>query len=87
MSEIARGKRFSLLAVTGYPIWPSSPAASSGHRESTSYCIVDRVFSHREVWADYAPKENRPGGQNNRSTARRRNSALAKLDELEAEHG
>lgn len=79
MAEIARGKRFSLLAVKGCAI---NPGHAHSSRETTSYCIVDRDYIYREVWWNYS----RADGRDSRPILNRRADALAKLDEFEARY-
>jgi hypothetical protein len=77
MAEIARGKRFSLLAISGFAI---NPGYMSSSRESISYCIVDRDWTYREVWRNYS----NPEGRDARRFVRRA-TAFDKLHEFEGQ--
>jgi hypothetical protein len=81
MAEIARGERFTLLAIEGYSIRTDGINSQRSRAMATSYCIVDRDFAHREVWWDYS----KIAGGENRLTREAR--AYAKLAELEHEYG
>lgn len=85
MAEIARGERFSLLAVEGWPIWPQQTGKST-KGATVSFCIVDRAYNHREVYTDYRPKVFARGG-GPVSNEQRKQLALDHMAELEARYG